>query len=165
MPNISNVVGNLSLAKTVYSKLLGYGEGATGDDFEMTISEYPDLAFLCQTTQLPAMARENIESYGPHGVKFNQQGRYINAQDVPVSFKEVITGKSYEALRECVKEKKYLDVEIRLKSESNESGAESTTVLLEDCWLELEGVDLSVEDATIVKPTGTIHANWVGWDV
>jgi hypothetical protein len=164
MGNISNVVGNLTMAKAAYTKLLGYGEGATSDDFEMTISEYPDLAFLCQTTQLPAMAREMIESYGPHRVKFMQAGPYINAQDVPVSFKEVISGKAYEAIRDWVKNKRYLTVELRLKSESNEGGAPSTTVVMEDCWLELEGVDLSVEDATIVKPTGTLHANWVGWD-
>lgn len=164
MGNISNVVGNIPLAKAAYTKLLGLGEGATSDDFEMTISEYPDLAFLCQSTQLPPMEREAIESYGPHGVQFVQAGRYKNAQEVPISFKEVITGKAYEAIRSWVKEKKYLEVEIKLTSESNEAGSPSTTLRMEDCWLSLDGFDLSVEDPTLVKPVGTLHANWVGWD-
>jgi len=161
MSNISNVVGNIPLAKEAYTRLLGYGEGATADDFEMTIAEFPDLSFLVQTTQLPAMAREPIETYGPHGVQFVQAGRYKNAVEVPISIKEVIEGIAYEAIRSWVKEKKYLEVELALVSESGGSGV---NVVLEDCWLELEGVDLSVEDSTLVKPTGTLHANWVGWD-
>ena len=36
------------------------------------------------------------------------------------------------------------------------------TWILEDSWIELEGVDLGVEDgATLIKPSGTLHVNWV----
>ena len=116
----------------------------------MTIEGYPNLRYLCQSTQLPALMRENIESYGPQGVQFNQQGRYKNAQDVPITFKEVISGESYKAVRDWVKNKKYLTVKIGLAGESFPTSNKNTTVVLEDCWLELEGADLSVEDGASV---------------
>ena len=164
MANISGVQGNVALVKKSYKKLLALGEGVSGDEFKMTIEGYPDITYLIQTSQLPALMRENIESFGPHGVQFNQQGRFKNAQEVPISFKEVITGVAYQAIREWVKEKKYLKVVVGLLGESFTSSNENNTVVLEDCWLELEGADLSVEDgSTLIKPSGTLHANWVGW--
>jgi len=164
MANISGVQGNVALVKKSYKKLLALGEGVSGDEFKMIIEGYPDLTYLVQTSQLPALMRENIESYGPHGVQFNQQGRFKNAQDVSITFKEVITGVAYAALREWVKEKKYLKVTIGLVGESFTTSNEHNTVVLEDTWIEMEGGDLSVEDGTtLVKPSGTLHANWVGW--
>lgn len=164
MANISDVKGSVDLVKKSYKKFMALGEGVSGDEFMMKIEGYDDLGFLVQTSQLPAIMRENIESYGPHGIQFNQQGRFKNAQDVPVSFKEVISGKAYKALREWIKEKKYLKVTLALVGESFSSSKPETTVVMEDCWIEIEGADLSVEDgATLVKPSGTLHANWVGW--
>lgn len=164
MANISNVSGNVSLVKKSYKKLLALGEGVAGDEFKMTIEGYPDLPYLVQTSQLPALMRENMETFGPHGVQFNQQGRFKNAQDIPITLKEVISGVAYKALREWVKEKKYLKVVLGLVGESFSTSNEHNTVVLEDCWIEIEGTDLSVEDGgTLVKPSGTLHANWVGW--
>lgn len=164
MGNISDVKGNIELVKGSYKKMVALGEGVTGDEFVMTIEGYSDLRYLIQSTQLPGMQRANVESFGPHGVKFNQQGSYINAQDVSITFKEVIKGTALKALREWVKEKKYLKVVIGLVGESSPTSNSDTTVVLEDCWIEMEAVDLGVEDgAQIIKPSGTLHANWVGW--
>jgi hypothetical protein len=170
MSNIANVSHAIPLVKKSYQKLLSFGEGATSDDFRMTIDLYPDLEFLIQTTQLPPIAREPIESFGPHGVQFVQAGRYKNAQEVSISFKEVLSGVVYAALRDWVRNKRYLTVMLGLVAESERPVAKSggqpnqrNTVVMYDTWIELEGVDLSVEDATIVKPTGTLHANWLDY--
>ena len=164
MPNISNVQQNVPLVKNSYKNLVSMGEGAKGDDFRMTIEDYSDLEYLVQSTQLPALKREMIESKGPHGVMFNQQGNFMNAQDITITFKEVITGAALEALRDWVKEKKYLQVTLALISESLPESNIANSVVLEDAWIEIDAVDLSVDDTTtLVKPSGTIHGNWVTW--
>lgn len=164
MANISNVQGNVPILKKSYKKFLSLGEKVTGDEFMMKIEGYDNLSYLIQTTQLPAVQRENIESYGPLGVKFLQQGRYVNAQDVSFTFVEAITGDAYKAIREIVKNKKYVNITIGIVGESKSTSNENLTVKMEDCWIELEGADLSVEDGgTLFKPSGTIHANWIGW--
>jgi hypothetical protein len=163
MANISGVVGSVDLRKRSYKKFLAMGEGATSDDFRMTVEGYSDLEYLIQATQLPPLAREVIEGYGPHGVQFVQAGRLKNIAEVPVTFKEVISGKVYTAIRDWVKNKKYLTVQLSLMGESSAKGLSQTSITLEDCWLELEGVDLSVEDNTLLKPSGTLHANWISW--
>lgn len=164
MANIAGVAQNIPNVNKSYKKLLGMGEGTKGDDFRMTIEGYNDLEFLIQTTELPDLKREVLETYGPHGVKFIQTGKFLNAGDMAISFKEVITGKAYQALREMIKEKKYLKIELALISESQPSSVIPTTITLEDCWIEIDKVSLSVEDGTqLVKPAGTIHYNWVNW--
>lgn len=164
MANIKDVVGNVPIIKKGYRKLLSLGEGVASDEFIMTFEGYPDMRFLVQTTQLPALVRENIESYGPQGVQFNQQGRFKNAQDVPISFKETIHGHAYDFLRDLVTNKKYITVKLTTAGESYLDGNQHTALRMEDCWLEFEGVDLSVEDgASLVRPNGTIHANWCSW--
>ena len=164
MANIANVQQSVPLVKNSYKSLLSMGEGAKGDDFRMTIEGYSDIEYLVQATQLPAIKREMIESKGPHGVMFNQAGNFVNAQDVTITFKEVITGKALEVIRDWVKEKKYLTVTIALISESAPESVTANSVVLEDAWLEIDAVDLSVDDtASLVKPAGTIHGNWVTW--
>ncbi len=161
MANISNVKQNVGLVRNSYRKFLALGEGATSDDFKMTIEGYPDLEFLIQATQIPPLEREVVEGYGPHGVQFNQQGRYKNYQEVPITFKEVISGKVYQALRAMVREKKYLKISLGLICESDPQSKQHISWTCEDAWITLEGADLSVEDNTLIKPNGTIHANWV----
>lgn len=162
MANIEGVTGNIPKVRHTYKKVLSYGEGVVSDEFIMVIEEYPDLRYLIQSTQIPALMRENVESYGPFGVQFNQQGRYKNAQDVPIAFKEVIAGHSYKAIRDWVKNKRYLTVRLGLAGESYPNSPGPLTWVFEDCWLELEGADLSVEDgASLVRPSGTLHINWV----
>lgn len=164
MPNISNVQQNIPLVKNSYKNLVSMGEGVKGDDFRMTVEGYADLEYLVQATQLPALKREVVESKGPHGVMFNQQGNFMNAQDITITFKEVISGKALEALRDWVKEKKYLQVTLALISESQPESNAANSVVLEDAWIEIDAVDLSVDDTTtLIKPSGTIHGNWVTW--
>ena len=164
MANISDVTGNVPWVKGSYRKLLGLGEGVASDEFFMTFEGNSNIRYLVQSTQIPPLTRETIESYGPQGVQFNQQGRFKNAQDIPITFKEVITGIAYQFLRDLVTNKKYITVDLQLAGESFVNGNEANSVRFEDCWIELEGVDLSVEDgATLVRPAGTIHANWIQW--
>jgi hypothetical protein len=163
MANIANVSHSMPLVKKSYQKLLSYGEGATSDDFRMTIEGFDDLEYLIQATQLPPLAREPIEGFGPHGVQFTQQGRYKNIAEVPITFKEVLTGIVYEKLRDWVLNKKYLTVTLGLVAESAPESNPFNTIVMYDTWIELEGVDLSVEDATLVKPAGTLHANWLDY--
>jgi hypothetical protein len=130
----------------------------------MTVAGYPDLTYLVSTVNLPALQRTVVETFGPHGIKVNQQGEFINAQDIPITFDEVISGLAYKNLREWVKDKKYLTVRLGLVSESQTTSSPSATVVCEDCWIELEAVELGNENTTaVVKPSGTLHANWVSW--
>ena len=63
-----------------------------------------------------------------------------------------------------VRNKEYGDIALALISESQPDSTPANTVVYEDAWIELDGVDLSVDDgAVLVKPAGTIHANWVNW--
>lgn len=163
MANIVNVSHAIPLVKMSYQKLLSFGEGATSDDFKMTIEGYPDMDILIQATQLPPVAREAIEGFGPHGVQFTQMGRYKNIAEVPITFKEVLSGYVYQMVRDWVLNKLYLTVILGLISESAIQSNIYNTVRMYDTWLELEGVDLSVEDATLIKPAGTLHANWVDY--
>ena len=133
------------------------GTGTTDSSFAS------DLKFLVQATQLPALQRENIETYGPQGVQFNQQGRFKNAQDIPITFKEVIKGVAYATIRDWVAKKHYLSVELHISGESYRDAKPGLFLLMENCWLELDGVDLNVEDAAIIKPSGTLHTNWCHW--
>lgn len=164
MANIHDIFGNVPTIKKSYKRLLGLGEGVASDEFIMEFEGYPDIRFLVQSTQLPALMRETIESYGPFGVQFNQQGRYKNAQDVPITIKETVKGHAYQFLRDLVKNKRYITIKLTAAGESFLGGNEHTAVRLEDCWIEMEGADLSVEDgASLVRPSGTIHANWCSW--
>ena len=162
MANITGVAGNIPKIRHSYRKTASYGEGAVSDEWILTIEEYPDLRYLVQNFQIPPAIRENIESYGPQGTQFNQMGRFKNAQDIPITFKEVISGLAYQAIRDWIKNKKYLSVKLALAGESYPTSNANNSWLLEDCWIELEGVDLSYEDgASLVCPSGTLHANWI----
>ena len=162
MPNLTTAKANIPLVKNSYKNLLAMGEGRNSTDFRMVVDGYQDLEFLIQSTQIPERKREVIDSKGPHGVMFKQMGNFLNAGDLTITFKEVITGKVYEVLRQWVKDKVYLDITLSLISETEDSGNSPNTWLLEDCWIELDASDLGVEDGTtLVKPSGTIHYNWV----
>ena len=160
MANISEVKESIALVKQSYQKWLALGEKAKGDDFRMEIEGYPELSMLIHATQLPEVKREPTEDYGPHGVKFQQQGRLINAGDITFTSMETVTGKALEALRDLVKNKKYVTIRIGCPSESVPDGAAPLTVEMEDCWIEMDPADLSREDNATLKPAGTIHYGW-----
>jgi len=160
MGTISGVQANISLFRDTYRKMTALGEAIKGQDYKMQIEGYPDLQYLVQTTTTPPLKREVVDTVGPYGVKSVQQGRFINELEMQISFKEVISGAAYQALRDWVKNKKYLEVILSLVSESNQSPVDAHNWVLDDCWIELDGADLSVEDAVVVKPAGTLHGNY-----
>jgi len=164
MGSISGVQANIPIIKRSYKKLVALGEKATGSEYVMEVEGYPDLTFLVSSVSLPGMQREVVETFGPHGVKVQQQGKYMNSQDVPITFDEVITGRSLAALRDWMTNKRYLRVTLGLVSESLTESDPNTTVVMEDCWIEIDATELGNENSTtVVKPTGTLHANWVDW--
>ncbi len=116
------------------------------------------LETLVQATQIPPLIREPVEGWGPHHVKFIQPGPYQHWADIPITFVEVISGIVYTVLKQWLLEKELKTVTLQLKGEYSPAGRIWTC---EKCWLELEGVDLSVEEATWVKPSGTLHTNWI----
>jgi hypothetical protein len=164
MSNITGVSQSIGLIKSSYKKYVSFGEKAVSSDYRMLIQQYPNLEYLIHATQLPELKREIIEDYGPHGVMFNQQGRYKNAVDITITFKEIITGEAYKCLRDWVRNKRYLDVWIGLMGESSPESNEHNTLLCEDVWCELDATDLSNEDnTTLIKPSGLLHVNWHSW--
>jgi len=159
MGNITGVQANVQLFKGTYKSMLTDGEAAIAHDFVMRIDGYPDLTYLVQTANIPTIKREPIEIYGPLGTKFMQQGKIENAVEMPLTFKEVITGKAYAALTQWVRDKEYHTITLELTHESL-GYAQGKTWLIEDAWMELDNVDLSVEDSTPVKPSGTLHGHY-----
>ena len=163
MAKITGAQGNTGLFQESYNTHVAKGEGLIGTDFILEIEGYEDNSTLVQAFQLPPMMREMIESYGPMGVRFLQQGNYNNAAEIPITFKEVIKGDIYQMVRDWVVEKKYLKCKLKATPESqNGEGSAPHSFVMHDCWLNIEGVDLSVEDrAALVKPAGTLHANYI----
>lgn len=166
MPKITGAKGNTDVFRQSYNKLVAKGEGLLGTDFKMTIEGYTDMSVLIQATQIPPMNREMVETYGPLGVRFLQAGNYNNAAEVPITFKEVIKGDIYKMVRDWIVNKKYLKVTLETSPESLPEGVAPLKFIMHDCWLNLDGVDLSVEDrAAIVKPAGTLIANFIDPEV
>lgn len=162
MPKITGAVGNVDTFRQSYDKLVAKGEGLLGTDFKMTIENYPDITVLVQATQIPPMNREMVETYGPLGVRFLQAGNWNNAAEIPTTFKEVIKGDVYTMVRDWIVNKRYLKVTLEMAPESLPEGVAPLKFVMHDCWLNLDGVDMSVEDrAAIVKPAGTLYANFI----
>jgi len=135
MSNISGVQGDVSLFKETYKKMLSLGEAALGQDFVMTVEGYTDLQYMVQTFGIPTMKREPVETFGPHGVKFVQQGKYEGSVEIPITFKEVISGNAFQAIKSWIKNKEYLEVTLTLTSESNQAGNDAHNWIIEDAWL------------------------------
>lgn len=164
MAHMTDVYGNVPVIKKSWKRLTGLGEGQVGNEFIMEFEGNENIRFLVQSTQFPALQRANVETFGPHGVMFRQQAWFQNAQDISISFKETIKGHAYEFLRDLVTNKKYINIKLTAAGESYLDGNAHAAVRLEDSWIEIDAVDLSVEDGTaLVRPSGTIHANWVSW--
>ncbi len=160
---------DLGLLKTSFaSGLQAIGEAARAQDFLMTVygidgttttTITDPLTYLIQAATTPAIKREVVETVGPFGVRSIQQGRFMNEIEMAITFKEVVIGIAYTALKAWIKDKNYLTVSIELKSESNPSTAYTYWDIV-DCWIELDGADLSVEDAVPLKLSGTLHGSY-----
>ena len=139
MAQMPGVIGNVPVIKKTWDRVVGLGEGMVGNEFIMTFEGNDNVRFLVQTSQFPALQRANVETFGPHGVMF-------------------------QFLRSMVQKKLYITIKLAAAGESYLNGNPHAAVILYNSWIELDAVDLSVEDGTsLVKPSGTIHANWVSW--
>lgn len=154
---------NVPLIKTALNKFVSLGEKAKADDFRMTVEGYSDLEFLVQTASLPPIKREMVELFGPHGVQVQQQGKIINAHEVPITFVETVEGDLLKTLRGWVKEKKYLRVTLELLSEASPTAGSYKKVTFENTWIESDAIEFSVEDNAPLKPNCTLHVNWVDY--
>jgi hypothetical protein len=163
MANSGGVTASMSLLSESYSKMLSYGESARAQDFVMTVVGDANLHWLIQAATTPALKREVVEVVGPFGVRSIQQGRFINEIEMAITFKEVVSGLAYTALHAWSETKAYKTVTIALKSETQGVAADGADGFwkIEDCWIELDGADLSVEDAVPLKLSGTLHGSYL----
>ncbi|EFI7210200.1 baseplate protein, partial [Escherichia coli] len=72
MSGFANTKADIAFLKSRLNKNLAAGEKLIGSEFWMTIKGYEKLSVLVRTTQLPEMTREDVEDYGPGGMKINQ---------------------------------------------------------------------------------------------
>jgi hypothetical protein len=162
MAGFDNAKGNINFLKQKFLKNVNAGEKMTGAEFEMTIEEYPQLTVLVRSTQMPAMGRADVEDFGQMGLGFIQNGALENKGECAVVAAETIKGDVIDALRDIVRNKKYVTVNLASTPESTAGvGAEAHKFKLEHCKLRSDAIDLSTEDtAAIVKPSITIQYNW-----
>lgn len=154
---------SLSTQKSTLASFIALGAAAKADDFSVVISGVNDIGLLVQSFQIPEMKREVVETFGPHGVKVQQQGKFLNSGDIQLAFREVVSGTVLAALKAWCVGRLYHDVTLTV---TPEDGITPTlTIIMENCWYEMDAVDMSVEDGTQqLKPMGTLHYNWAGWN-
>lgn len=70
----NNTKGNRKFIKGRYTANAAKGERLVSSEFQLTFAGHEDISVLVRTSQIPEMTRENVEDYGPNGVKFNQHG-------------------------------------------------------------------------------------------
>lgn len=157
-----NAKGDMPFLKQKFTKNLQAGEKMMGSEFMMKFAEYPDVEILIRSTQMPAMARADVEDFGQQGMKIMQNGPLENSGEIAVTAVETITGTVVKTLREIVRDKKYVTVTIESTPESmSGTGAESHSFTLEHVKVRSDAIDLSTEDsAALVKPAITLQYNW-----
>lgn len=158
-----NAAGNINYLKTKFNQNLAAGEKLGGHEFEMTIDQYPQLTILIRSTQLAAMGRSAMEDFGPMGLKFVQYGALENSQEIATTAAETISGNVLNVIREIVRNKVYIDINIRATPESMAGGsAASLKYRYEHCTLRSDVIEFSTEDqVAIVKPSMTITTGWI----
>ena len=153
--------GHIDVLKKSFQSRIALGNPAISAEFKLTIPEYPDLSVLATNISVPALKRAVVETFAGMGVKFIAQGGFDNAYESPVTFQEVEAGNLYKALKDWVGNKKYLDITVALVSEEHPDGIPDHTFVINECWLEMDPAELSVEDVTMaVKPAGTLHGSY-----
>lgn len=158
-----NARGDVGFLKENFNRNLGAGEKLIGSEFWMDIHGHGELSVLIRSTQIPEIAREDVEDTGPMGLKFNQHGTLKNSGEITVTCVETLEGAVYAAVVNLVRHKKYVDITIRATPESL-SGVSSPSLIrkLGHCKVYCEAVDLATEDTTaLVKPSLRIVYNWV----
>jgi hypothetical protein len=166
MAGHSNTKGNRSFLKSQYTANKSKGEKLISAEFKMTFDGYDGLSVLVRTAQLPEMTREDVEDYGPNGLKFNQHGPVRNSGETQVQCVETISGDILQFIKDRITAKDYVDITIAATPESNGGdAADATTVYMDDCKIYCDAIDLSTEDVTaLVRPSLRIVYNWIDWD-
>lgn len=72
----NNTKGNRKFIKGRYTANAAKGERLVSSEFQLTFAGHEDISVLVRTSQIPEMTREDVEDYGPNGVKFNQHGQF-----------------------------------------------------------------------------------------
>lgn len=78
----NNTKGNRKFIKGRYTANAAKGERLVSSEFQLTFAGYEDISVLVRTSQIPEMTREDVEDYGPNGVKFNQHGPIRNSGEI-----------------------------------------------------------------------------------
>ena len=163
MPGHANAVGNVAFLKEQYIANRSMGEKLNGSEFKLTIIGAEHLSVLFRTTQFPERTREDVEDFGPNGMKFNQHGPVRNWGEMPCQVVETIQGPVLKFIVDAVKSKSYFDVRVEATPESlGGKSPDSLKVNLYDCKIYMDGTDLSTEDVTaMVRPNLRIIYNYI----
>lgn len=158
----SNANGNKALVKAQVLAVRAMGERINNAGFIMTFSDNPELTIRVSSTQLGEMKRQMIEGFGPLGITVNQQGTIINSGEITVQIDEYIDMAAARFIFDAVDEKKYFDY-ITISLVAEDTGfVPLFTQRMEDVWVSLDALDLSVEDATTTtKWPITLSYNWI----
>ena len=138
--------------------------------FQLTFAGHEDISVLVRTSQIPEMTREDVEDYGPNGVKFNQHGPIRNSGEIQVQCVETIEGDILQFIKDRIAAKDYVDITMAATPESKSSGVNAvtkaaTTIEMLDCKIYSDAIDFSTEDVTAaVRPSLRIVYNWIEWD-
>lgn len=91
----NNTKGNRKFIKGRYTANAAKGERLVSSEFQLTFAGHEDISVLVRTSQIPEMTRENVEDYGPNGVKFNQHGPIRNSGEIQVQCVETVMLPTY----------------------------------------------------------------------
>lgn len=158
-----NSKGDINYLHQKFNKNLAAGEKLKGYEFEMTIDQYPEISVLIRSTQIAAMGRADVEDFGPMGLKFVEHGALENSGEIAVTAVETLTGATLGMIRNIVKNKEYVDINIKATPESTSGKTvDALKHRYEHCKIRSDVIDLATEDqAALVKPAMTIVYNWI----
>ncbi|EKS6507014.1 MULTISPECIES: baseplate protein [Enterobacteriaceae] len=162
MSGFANTKADTAFLKSRFNKNIAAGEKLIGSEFWMTFKGYDNLSILVRSTQIPEMTREDVEDFGPGGMKFNQHGTLRNSGEYQVTCAETIDGTVLAAVKELVYGKKYIEVTVQAAAESNSGDHKGLIRTFSHCKIYSDAVDFSSEDVTtVVRPTLRVVYNWV----
>ena len=155
----NNTKGNRKFIKGRYTANAAKGERLVSSEFQLTFAGYEDISVLVRTSQIPEMTREDVEDYGPNGVKFNQHGPIRNSGEIQVQCVETIEGDILQFIKDRIAAKDYVDITMAAVTKA------ATTIEMLDCKIYSDAIDFSTEDVTAaVRPSLRIVYNWIEWD-
>lgn len=161
MSGFNNSAPNMDFLKQRFNQNVAAGEKLISAEYWMTIKGYENLSILIRSTQFPEMTREDVEDVAPGGLKFNQHGVMRNAGEFQVGCVETIEGDVFKAVRELVREKKYVDIVVSAAAESKGGHNAGVTRTYRHCKVSCDAIDMSSDDVTTaVRPSLRIAYSW-----